>query len=198
MRSIAIVLFCLALIGYPLGVWGQDPGTRPNLRTEIVNWCDLARKPARYAGKVVRLRAILVENHTPRIDGADPFLYGPDCRENSFTTTVRWLTPSYNASTAHEDLDKARQARDEFGVSRVSVVLVGTFSGAQRRTFGHLGWADSQFVIRDVEEAKRVHSDVAWPKWVEKVYKKARHNKSLDRSGGSVLCNLNGPAKIEW
>ena len=137
----------------------------------VVDWCDVARMPKKFSGKLIRLRAVLIENHNPGIiDGADPQLYGPKCLDQTFTTTIRWFGSSYHANSAHEDLDRARKIQDRFFVSRTDVTLVGTFHGPRKRRY--LDSFDSEFVIRDVQTATSVVPNAPWPKWLDDLFKR--------------------------
>ncbi len=155
--------------------------------TPVVDWCDVARRPKKFSGKLIRLRTVLIENHNPGIfDGANPQLYGPKCLDQTFTTTIRWFGSSYNSSSAHEDLDRARKIQDRFFVSRTDVILVGTFHGPHKRRY--LDSFDSEFVIRDVQTATSVVPNAPWPKWLEELKEKLRGpTNRLDASGGSVV-----------
>ena len=104
----------------------------------------------------------------------DPALYDPACRGKTLHVIVRWLNESYENSTARESLREIRAASDEFKVSRASIVLWGQLSAARKENFGHLGWADLEFKIDDVERAESVPKNVRWPKQAEDAYRKAR------------------------
>lgn len=129
-------------------------------------------KPARYRGRQIRIKAVLVENNRPRVDGADPFLYDVVCRNKKRRVVARWRNDSYNKSTARESLQAIRTKSDEFGVSRAAVVLSGTLSGPGKEKFGD--WAELEFKIDDVEQAEPVAANLPQPKWVEEAYRKAR------------------------
>ena len=154
----------------PTPSYGQIPDGR---NATPIGWCDVARTPRKFSGKLIRLQAVLVENHNPGlIDGTDPQLYGAQCLDERFTTTIQWLGSSYNASFAHDDLDRARRIQNQFFVSRTNVILVGTFNGPHNHRYR--GWADSEFVIRDVELAMPVAPNAPWPKWIDELEKKLR------------------------
>jgi len=175
------LLFLLFLLGI-----GSLPTGFPSLATshptwpnyindegEVVGFCSLVKKPAQYRGHTMQLSAVLVENNRTRIDGADPFLYDPSCRNKRIKVVVRWSNSSHDDSTASDKLRAIRESSDEFGVSRTTVLLVGRLSDKGHR-FGHLGWADLEFNIDDVRKAEPVAPNLPWPKWVEEAYRKAR------------------------
>lgn len=155
---------------------------RANGESGIVSFCTLVDNPAQYRERTIRLKAVLVENNSVVVDGADPTLYDPACRNKKRTVVVRWLNKSYEDSTASEALRKIRTNSDEFNVSRASVVMLGRLSGPRKEKFGHLGWADLEFKIDDVERAESVPASAPWPKRIEDAYKRAR---KLLQSGGS-------------
>lgn len=157
------------------GVTSRNPPfvKSPNGQSEVVDFCELVNRPRQYAGKRIRLRGVLVENNKPRVDGADPFLYQPACRNQNLKVVIRWLNLTYQRTAAGELLKDIRANSDAFGVSRARVVLVGSFKGPTKHKFGHLGWADSEFSIDDVEDAQPVPANLPWPQWVEQLYRKA-------------------------
>jgi len=55
-------------------------------RDEIIDICKFKEDPSQFAGKTFRLKAVLVENRTPRVDGGESYLYGPGCRKSSLKT----------------------------------------------------------------------------------------------------------------
>jgi len=145
--------------------------------TEPVGLCDVWINPGRYKDKAIRLRAVLVENNNQsRIDGADPFLYDPACRQAGHATVVRWLNSSRENNSAREALAEIRKKHsDEFQVSRAIVIVVGSFNGFWKKRNGQLEW-DSEFRIEDVEEAHPVETTLPWPVWVQK------HKPSMTRN----------------
>jgi hypothetical protein len=163
MLSVWAIVLCAAVPSYGQKLIAAD--------TTLVDWCDVARTPKRFSGKLIRLRAALIENHNRGIiDGANPQLYGAKCLDQTFTTTIRWLGSAYNASSAHEDLDRARQIQDRFFVSRTDVVLVGIFKGPYQHKYPDS--FDSEFQIRNVESAASLAPNAPWPKWMEALFNK--------------------------
>lgn len=155
--------------------------SRPEFRTHVsdqsesVNFCVLVDNPARYRGRTIRVKAVLVENNNKMlVDGADPTIYDPGCRNKKRIVVVKWAKKSYEGSTASESLREIRAASDEFKVSRASVVLSGELSGPRKEGFGHLGEADLEFKIQDVESAEPVPANAPWPKRIEDAYRRAR------------------------
>lgn len=149
--------------------------TKAHLQSEIVSLCDLVNKPHRYKGRMIWLKAVLVENNKPRIDGADSFLYDQRCKDQGLNVVVRWSKSSHENNVAYESLNKIQKENaDGFGVSRASVIIVGNFSGIRKHKYGEQGWADAEFTIDHIEEAKPVEANLPWPKWVEDLYLKAK------------------------
>jgi hypothetical protein len=149
--------------------------THVSNQSEIVNFCALVDSPALYHGRTIRLKAVLVENNNKMVvDGADPSLYDPACRNKKRKVVVGWSNESYENNSASEALREIRARSDEFNVSRASVVMSGKLSGPRKEKFGHLGWADLEFKIDDVERAEPVPASARWPKRIEDAYRKAR------------------------
>jgi hypothetical protein len=148
----SLLLLC-TLRPYSLAIGSQ---------TERVKFCDLVREPRRYAGKLIRTKAVLVENHRDRVDGADPFLYDPACRSKDYLVLANWPRSSQDESRAMSELDSIRARPDKRGNSRASVTVVGRFESGGR--YGHLDWAHSQLIINSVDKAEQVSASAAWPK----------------------------------
>ena len=169
-RTFVTALFCFGLIC--VIVAGVVSGrarfqTAPNLQTDLIKFCNLINNPRQYDGKTIRLEAVLVENHNTRVDGGDPILYDPACRKKDFTVVVEWPMASYEnykEAPAYKALEKTREKPDKRGNTRARVILVGEFNSSGERKYGHLDWADSQFVVHDIEAAIPVAFKVAWPK----------------------------------
>jgi len=119
-------------------------------QSESIDFCALVDSPARYRGRRIRLRAVLVEH--PRngvvVDGGDSYLYGAGCENKKRKVVVGWSAGSYQNSTARESLQEIRTNVNGFGVSRASVVLSGTLSGPGKEKF--------EMVRRRLSEGKKV------------------------------------------
>jgi hypothetical protein len=152
----------------------QDASSHLSDQSEIVDFCAMVDKPARYRGRQIRFKAVLVENNRPRVDGADSFIYDAACRNKKRRVMVTWRNYSYDKITARESLGAIQAKSDEFGISRAAVALSGTLNGPGKEKFGHLNWAELEFNIDDVEQAEPVAANLPWPKWVEDAYRKAR------------------------
>ena len=97
--------------------------------------CKLIKHPSRYAGKTIRLKAVLVENHTPRVDGGDSYLYGPACRKMPFSVVVEFVSMESSQS-----IEILRQELDPDGYVRSNVILIGAFHYSGMEKYGHLNW----------------------------------------------------------
>ena len=155
-------LLRLALIG---GLFLTLPSpTLPATHSQAltVKFCNLARSPNLYAGEIIRTKAVLVENHTPRVDGGDPLLYVPACRDKEALVLADWAQLAPAESRALPELGIVRAKVDKHGHSRALTTVVGKFECAGR--YGHLDWAEAQLVIYAVEKVQRVSASVRWPK----------------------------------
>lgn len=86
-------------------------------QSEIVDFCAMVDKPAQYRGRQIRLKAVLVENNRPRIDGADSFVYAAACQNKKRRVVVRWRNDSYQKSAASESLRAIEAKSDEFALA---------------------------------------------------------------------------------
>ena len=119
--------------------------------------CKLIKYPSRYAGKTIRLKAVLVENHTSRVDGGDSYLYGPACRKMPFSVVVEFVSME-----SYQTFEILRQEPDVDGYVRSNVILIGAFHYSGTEKYGHLTWADAKFVVHKVEEVKGTPSKTPW------------------------------------
>jgi hypothetical protein len=119
--------------------------------------CKLIKHPSQYAGKTIRLKAVLVENHTPRVDGGDTYLYGPACRKTPFSVVVE-----FSSQESYQPLEILSEKPDINGYVRSNVILVGVFHYSGTKKYGHLDWADSQFVVHKVEDVKATAAKTPW------------------------------------
>jgi hypothetical protein len=96
--------------------------TQTNPRAEIptVAFCDLIRNPARDDDKVIRVKAILMENQTPRVDGGDPIFYDVGCRKNDFSVVVESSEPFDETAPVYKALARIRKKPDKRGNTRAS------------------------------------------------------------------------------
>lgn len=150
---VLIIIMVFSLQAFSLSAAEQQPS--------IVNFCELVHHPDLYSGKIIRTQAILVENHTPRVDGSDPLLYDPAC--NGIEGLVfADLTELKAEGRSLLELADVKQKADKHGDTRVMVTLVGTFEHVKR--YGHLDWAGAQVVAHVIEKAQEVPAKVEWPK----------------------------------
>ena len=130
---------------------------------ETVPFCRLTETPRRFHNRTIRLKAILVMNHTPRVDGGDPFLYHVACADKNPYVVVEFAS-DFKWDAAYTKLLRTQKHPDKFGNTRTLVTLVGQFQSSGQREYGHLSWADSQFVIYQIESVARVAPGTIWPK----------------------------------
>ena len=137
--------------------------TAPTSRINTVDFCLLTKTPRQFHNNIIRLKAILVMNHTPRVDGGDPFLYDVACADKDPYVAVQFWT-KFRWDAAYTKLLRTQKHPDEFGNTRTLVTLVGQFQSSGQREYGHLDWADSQFVIYRIEAVSRIPRATLWPK----------------------------------
>ena len=125
---------------------GRAPTPNNDVKA-IIDVCKLVKDPSQYAGKTIRLKAVLVENRTSRVDGGDPYLYGPGCRRSSFSVVVE-----FSSEESYQPVERVKP--DVHGDVRLNVILVGIFRYSRTQKYGHLDWADSQFLVHRVEKIK--------------------------------------------
>lgn len=132
-------------------------------QTPTLAFCDLVSSPSDYDKKTVRVKAILIENHVPRVDGNESFLYDPTCYSED-TATLAETDPAYNVSPQTEQaLRRIRSQQDERGYSRAEAVIIGRFDAPNGRGYGHLDRFRSRFIIMQVEQVKPVAANTPWP-----------------------------------
>jgi hypothetical protein len=121
----------------------------------IIDICKVIRDPSRYADKTIRLKAVLLENRAPRVDGGDTYLYGPDCRRSSFHVVVE-----FSSEEGYQPVAVLKP--DVNGNVRSDVILLGVFHYSDGRKYGHLDWAEAKFVVQKVERAKSTMAKIPW------------------------------------
>lgn len=161
MRDILVVLSSLFVASFlfttPLDAQAMRGPTIPT-----VQFCSLG-KPSLYDNQLIRINAILVANQTPRVDGADSFLYSLRCRNSNLTVVVEWSDSLDENAPGNKAMQKIRDKPDKRGNTRVAVTLVGEFEASGKRKYGHLDWADSQFVIHSIERVSPIRARTGWP-----------------------------------
>lgn len=128
---------------------------RISSKAQTVSFCKLVRHPMDFDQKIIRVRAVLVENHIPTVDGGEAYLYDPKCYGQDYSMLVE-----EGLSPAMYELDReSRRLRDQIdeqGYSRVRVVAVGIFDAPEGARYGHLDRFRLRFVIRKIERAPPV------------------------------------------
>src|SRR5436190_2041725 len=82
-------------------------------------------------------------------------------------TSLMWRLNSHpvsNGTRAYTKLLRTQRRPDKFGNTRALVTLVGQFQSSGQRKYGHLDWADSQFVIYRIETVDRLARRTLWPR----------------------------------
>jgi hypothetical protein len=156
-RNILVALFSFCLVSDASIVSASGVVPKRFFPKSPIGICNLIKHPSQYAGKTIRLKAVLVENHTPRIDGGDPYLYGPACRKTPFSVVVEFVSQE-----SYQPLEILGQKPDLDGYVRSNVILVGAFHYLGTEKYGHLNWADAKFVIHKVEEVKGTAAKTPW------------------------------------
>jgi len=123
----------------------------------------LIENHAQFHNRVIRVKAILVENQTPRVDGGDPILYDVACPDSDFSVVVLFAD-SFKSNAAYAALRRINDKPDASGKTCATVSLFGKFEVSSKREYGHLDWADSQFVIYRIEKTSPVAPNAIWPK----------------------------------
>lgn len=155
-RALRILLsFCLLVDASIAAESGIVPeSVLPKSPIEI---CKLIKYPSEFAGRTILLKAVLVQNYTPRVDGGDSYLYGPACRKVPFTVVVE-----FDSQESYQPLKVLSREPDRDGDVRLNVILVGVFHYSGTEKYGHLNWADSRFVVHRVEKATPTPAKTLW------------------------------------
>jgi hypothetical protein len=159
-RIITILIFILLTSSVVVSSREEAIINAASLLQEIktVSLCELAHNPILYDKKIVRIQAILVENHAPRVDGGDPLLLDLSCYSDD-TVVLAEIDPSYQPDAEiQKAFEYSERKKDEYGNSRADVIVVGQYDGPNGIGYGHLNWARSQFVITRYEEVKPINS----------------------------------------
>lgn len=160
-----VILTCTLRAYAQYGLTAENPDSSSggiSSKAQTVSFCNLARHPIDFDRKVIRVRAILVENHIPAVDGGEAYLCDPKCYGKDYSMLVE-----EGLSPANYELDRRlRRLRgqiDERGYSRIRVVAVGIFDAPKGVRYGHLDRFRLRFVIRNIERAQQVAVHVPWP-----------------------------------
>jgi hypothetical protein len=129
---------------------------------ETVSLCELAQSPFRFNKKIVRIRATLVANHAPRVDGGDPFLFDLSCYSWDTLVLVESQPEHRPEPQILKALRDAERKRDKYENSRIDVTLIGRYDAPNGVGYGHLGWARSRILIMRYEEVKPVLDSIPW------------------------------------
>lgn len=164
MHSLIFIAMLVIFSSFAQTSMSKQKDSSPDLSdAENSSICTIAIEPKKYDKRIVRLRAILIKNHTPRVDGGDPFFYDANCiNEENFGYAEFGdmdATPPKLLGKKSE-----REKRDKRGYSRNEVLVVCRVeASANRKGYGHLDWAPFQLTILKLEEIGPVESNVAWP-----------------------------------
>jgi hypothetical protein len=133
----------------------------PASETPVVSLCDLLRKPADYDGKEIKVRA---QYH---IGFEYLSLDDPSCKDYAVVTTPHWIgnvvwaefDESVEATTKPEiysDFKRLASVCCPAGWrdTEVELLVVGKFSRAGDKGYGHLGRYALQLVISRIEEVR--------------------------------------------
>jgi hypothetical protein len=116
-----------------------------------VPYCDLVRNQAKYAGQLVRVRAIVLG----WLDGTS--LYDSACKK-------RGLEPVFDCKDEERcsAMRKTLQEKMDYNgdAGRVEAVLIGSLVVPPETPTGK---SRSKFMIKRIEQTKRVSPDVPWP-----------------------------------
>jgi hypothetical protein len=156
-RNILVALLSFCLVSDASIVSASGIVAEGLFQKSPIEICKLIKHPSQFAGKTIRLKAVLVENHTPRVDGGDPYLYGPACRKTPFSVVVE-----FSSQESYQPLEILSEKPDINGYVRSDVILIGVFHYSGTEKYGHLNWADSQFVVQKVEEVKASAAKTPW------------------------------------
>jgi hypothetical protein len=120
-------------------------------KIDTVPYCDLVKDQAKYDGKLVRVRAIVLGWS----DGTS--LYDSTCNERGFEPVLDCKAEE-ECSTMRKALQKEM---DYYGdVGRVEAFLIGRVVASQGTSAGK---SRSKFMIKRIEKTKHVSRDVPWP-----------------------------------
>jgi hypothetical protein len=161
-----ILLFTLWLeMGKLLGCSVQEVLPEAIKNAETVSFCTIANNTSAYNGKIVRVKAILVQNHKVRVDGGDPYYYDPTCLggQNYAYADFRQSNDPLAPPPKLFDSKRARAKKDKYGSTRNSVLLVARVTYVQGKGYGHLDWARFQFTELRTEEFGAVKKNILWP-----------------------------------
>lgn len=149
--SLAFLLFCFTILSVGLGTQTRVFGQQKEFQT--VPFCELMSQPAKYAGKLVRIRAAIVTGLDWQLlvdrqcdQGADPAF--PDCSENA------------KCEKARQQMRSNINFRGD--IWRVEVIVVGELkvspsSSSARAT------APPVFVIKEIERSFKIPHEVPLP-----------------------------------
>lgn len=155
---LTILLFGSLCIGFkPIGLPIPKAASSPQAVQEV-DFCTLAANPEAYAGKLVKVKAIVGMVIGPTSDG-DNILYSPDCEGKRDRMLIE------------EELSEKALARvgrfikgpnPNQKVGRAEVVLVGRIHGPGR--FGYLVDYEFAFEVIKIEKIGKVSPRTPWPK----------------------------------
>lgn len=120
-----------------------------------VKFCDILKNPDIYDQKTIRVKAILVANIEPVVDGGDSFVYSTKCHHGPLVKlTYTFVDPP--TSELGVKLRKYFFASKNGSTGKAEVVLVGEFQIAKDFGFGHLSAFKYQIALTRIEKVRPV------------------------------------------
>lgn len=160
-----LLILLIALAGNT-AIAGQEKGVTQaqSIPKDIptVSLCELALHPSRFDQRIIRVRAILVTNHTPRMDGDGSFLFDPSCYSDDTILLPQWQRTNPSDTRILKVFKETERKRDKYDNDRVEVTVVGRYDAPNGNGYGHLGWARAQLTIMQYEKAEPVADSVPW------------------------------------
>jgi hypothetical protein len=149
------VLLLAGQTGISDGVGRTKPPKRSQTLKEAeiitVPYCDLVKDPAKYAGKLLRVRTIVLG----WLDGTS--LYDSRCRKEGLEPVLD-CKDNEQCSAMRKNLEKNMDYDGD--VERVEAVLIGRLVLPPDTAAGK---SRSKFMIKEIEQTKRIPRDVPWP-----------------------------------
>lgn len=132
---------------------------RMSKKIKIVEYCSIAQSPQRYAGKVIRTRALMTFSTVSRVDDGDSFLYSWRCNKGDY-----FAIPNFSEQKIQ---DKSSQFFEKLSKETdfiFEVVIIGEFVNSIIPKFGHLSWAINEFKVHEISSIRDVTSRESYKK----------------------------------
>ena len=143
-RNISIFIFCLSLATV-------ISAQQPHDNIENVSYCDLARQPAKYAGKLVQTKATLWV-------GVDWAVFGgPECVKEALDFEFKVEDIDEWHKTQAEMASKTTTGKN---MERVEIEVVGKIDAPPANASGT---SKPIFSIKHVKTVTRIPKEVPWP-----------------------------------